>query len=54
MNKLLNTGKKNNVFFKIGVFPGWLKTTKVTPIDKKSSKLEVLNYRRISLLSNLH
>ena len=35
------------------VFPTILKTAKVVPIHKKNSKLEVSNYRPISLLSNI-
>ena len=37
--------------FEVGVFPDILKTAKVTPLHKKESKLDVLNYRPISLLS---
>ena len=36
-----------------GVFPAILKTAKVIPIHKKNSKLEVSNYRPISVLSNI-
>ena len=40
-----------NLCFETGVFPDILKVAKVTPLHKKSSKFEVLNYRPISLLS---
>ena len=40
-----------NLSFECGVFPDILKTAKVTPIHKKESKLDHLNYRPISLLS---
>ena len=40
-----------NLCFETGVFPDILKVAKVTPLDKKSSKFDVLNYRPISLLS---
>ena len=36
-----------------GIFPTILKTAKVIPIHKKDSKLEMSNYRTISLLSNI-
>ena len=42
-----------NLSFTTGVFPAILKTAKVIPIRKKNSKLEVSNYRPISLLSNI-
>ena len=42
-----------NLSFSTGVFPAVLKTAKVIPIHKKNSKLEVSNYRLISLLSNI-
>ena len=42
-----------NQSFECGVFPDILKTAKVTPIHKKDSKLDHLNYRPISLLSTL-
>ena len=42
-----------NLSFSTGVFPAILKTAKVIPIHKKNSKLEVSNYRPISLLSNI-
>ena len=42
-----------NLSFSTGVFPDFLKTAKVIPIHKKNSKLEVSNYRPISLLSNI-
>ena len=35
------------------IFPTILKTAKVIPIHKKDSRLEVSNYRPISLLSNI-
>lgn len=37
-----------------GTHPNILKITKVIPIHKKDSKLEVVNYRPISLLSNIN
>ena len=40
-----------NQCFEIGVFPDILRTAKVTPLHKKESKLDFLNYRLISLLS---
>ena len=42
-----------NLSSSTGVFPAILKTAKVIPIRKKNSKLEVSNYRPISLLSNI-
>ena len=39
--------------FSTGISPAILKTAKVIPIHKKNSKLEVSNYRPISLLSNI-
>ena len=42
-----------NLSFSTGIFPTILKTTNVIPIHKKDSKLEVTNYRPISLLSNI-
>ena len=42
-----------NLYFFTGIFPTILKTAKVIPIHKKYSKLEVSNYRSISLLSNI-
>ena len=42
-----------NLSFSTGVFPAILKTAKVISIHKKNSKLEVSNYRPISLLSNI-
>ena len=42
-----------NLSFFTRVFPAILKTAKVIPIHKKNSKLEVFNYRPISLLSNI-
>ena len=41
-----------NVSFSEGVFPQALKTAKVAPIHKGGSKLDVANYRPISLLSS--
>ena len=43
-----------NLSFECGIFPDFLKTAKVTPIHKKDSKLDHLNYRPISLLSTLN
>ena len=40
-----------NLCFEVGVFPDILKTAKVTPLHKKESKVDVLNYRPILLLS---
>ena len=40
-----------NLCFETGVFPDLLKVAKVTPLHKKESKLSLLNYRPISLLS---
>ena len=40
-----------NLSFVTGTFPDLLKIAKVTPIHKKESKLDHLNYRPISLLS---
>ena len=42
-----------NLSFSTGVFPSLLKIAKVIPIFKKGSKLDVENYRPISLLSNI-
>ena len=42
-----------NLSFSTGVFPAILKTAKVIPIHKENSKLEVSNYRPISLFSNI-
>ena len=42
----------NNSFIS-GIYPDILKISKVIPIHKKESKLEVANYRPISLLSNI-
>ena len=41
-----------NLSFSTGIFSAILKTVKVIPIHKKNSKLEVSNYRPISLSSN--
>ena len=43
----------SNLSFFTGIFPTNLKTAKVIPIHKKDSKLEVSNYRPISLLSTI-
>ena len=43
-----------NLSFTSGVYPDILKICKVIPIFKKGSKLEVANYRPISLLSNIN
>ena len=40
-----------NLCFEVGVFPDILKIAKVTPLHKKESNLDFLNYRPISLLS---
>ena len=42
-----------NLSFSTGIFPTSLKTAKVIPIHKKDSRLEVSNYRPISLLFNI-
>ena len=42
-----------NLSFSCGSFPTILKTSKVTPIYEKDSKLECSNYRPISPLSNV-
>ena len=42
-----------NLSFPTGVFPDSLKIVKVTPVYKKSSRLECANYRPISRLSSL-
>ena len=41
-----------NTSFAEGTFPKALKTAKVTPIHKGGSKLNVVNYRPISLLGS--
>ena len=43
-----------NLSMKLGAHPDCLKLAKVIPIHKKESKLEVGNYRPISLLSNIN
>ena len=40
-----------NICFETGVFPDLLKFAKVTPVHKKDSRLDYVNYRPISLLS---
>ena len=40
-----------NLCFDIGIFLDILKIAKITPLHKKNSKLNFLNYRPISLLS---
>ena len=40
-----------NICFQFGVFPDIVKIAKVTPLHKKDSKFNYLNYRPISLLS---
>ena len=40
-----------NQSFEAGIFPDILKIAKVTPIHKKDSQMNYLNYRPISLLS---
>ena len=42
-----------NLSFSTGIFPNNLKIAKVIPIHKEGSKLELTNYRPISLLSNI-
>ena len=42
-----------NLSFPAEIFPTILKTAKVIPIHKKDSRLEVSNYRPISLLFNI-
>ena len=44
----------SNHSFSTGIHPDILKITKVIPIYKKDSKLEIVNYRPISLLSNIN
>ena len=44
----------SNHSFSTGIHPDILKTQKVIPIHKKDSKLEIVNYRPISLLSNIN
>ena len=43
-----------NLFFSTGIFSTILKTTEVILIHKKDSRLEMSNYRPISLLSNIN
>ena len=40
-----------NLCFEVGIFPDILKIAKVAPLHKKDSRINVLNYRPISLLS---
>ena len=42
-----------NLPFNQDVFPDLLKIANVTPINKKGDKLDCINYRPISLLSNI-
>ena len=42
-----------NLSFETGIFPSCLKIANVIPIHKKESKLNINNYRPISLLSNI-
>ena len=42
-----------NISFSTGVFPSALKEAYITPVHKKDSKLNINNYRLISLLSNI-
>ena len=42
-----------NRSFESGIFPEILKITRVIPIHKKKSKLDISNYRPISILSNI-
>ena len=42
-----------NQSFSSGIVPSVLKTSKIIPVYKKSSKVECSNYRPISLLSNI-
>ena len=42
-----------NISFSSGVFPSCLKEAYISPIHKKDSKLNIDNYRPISLLSNI-
>ena len=42
-----------NVSFNKGIFPDFLKVTKVIPIHKKGEKLDLNIYRPISLLLNI-
>lgn len=42
-----------NLSFESGIFPSSLKTSRVVPVFKKGTPLEVSNYRPISLLSNI-
>ena len=53
MIKYLNIITTCNLSFSTGIVPTILKTAKVVPIHKKDSRLEVSNYRPISLLSNI-
>ena len=43
-----------NKSFQQGTFPKSLKLSKINPIHKKDSKLDISNYRPISLLSNVN
>ena len=43
-----------NMSFSSGVYPSKLKIAEIIPVHKSGSKLEVNNYRPISLLSNIN
>ena len=56
LSNIISTAISNlcNRSLKTGIFPEILKMARVIPIHKKESKLEVSNYRPISLLSNIN